>query len=266
MRVDPDPLGTGRDPEFLRRITPLLETYIKWWRPTVRGFDRLPPRGQPFLVVGNHSGGSISPDLPILLTNWWRERDYEEPVYSLFFSAFMAIPGVGSTMARAGAIEADPGSAQRALEAGAPVVVYPGGDYDVLRPSSQRDRIDFGGRTGFVKLALRAGVPIVPVVSCGVHDSVIVLTRGEMLAKLNPLAGLIRAKIMPIQLGAPTGISLGWPTLPLPTSSIVELGEPMELGYPPEAADDPGIVQNIYDKVTSTMQATMDALAEERRG
>jgi 1-acyl-sn-glycerol-3-phosphate acyltransferase len=261
--VDHDPIGSGRDPEFLKRVTPILDLYTKWYRPEVRGFDGLPERGQPFLMVGNHNGGSAPPDLPILLTAWWRERGYDEPVYGLYHSFFLSIPGVGTVMSKTGALDANPDDAERALRAGAPLVVYPGGDHDAFRPWSQRDTVDFAGRKGFVRLALRTGVPIVPVTACGVQDSIVVLTRGEAIVRWAPWLKLMRVKVQPVILGAPTGVSLGWPTVPLPTRSIVQLGEPIEHGYGPDAADDDGIVSNLYDKVVSTMQATMRELRRE---
>ena len=99
---------------------------LSYFRPEVRGFERLPPRG-PFLVVGNHSGGQTPPDLPVLLTAWWRERGEEEPVYALFHSFFFGLPGVGPAMARAGAIEAGPAEAEAILRSGGILIDYPGG-------------------------------------------------------------------------------------------------------------------------------------------
>src|ERR1035437_9683273 len=75
-------------PAFLRVARPILERFASYFRPEVRGFERLPQRG-PFLVVGNHSGGQMPPDLPVLLTAWWRERGEDEPVYALFHSFFL---------------------------------------------------------------------------------------------------------------------------------------------------------------------------------
>lgn len=265
LPVDHDPLGTGRDPAFLRRATPALETFVRYYDPHVRGIDALPEKG-PFLLVGNHSGGAIAPDLPILLTAWWRERGYDEPVYALFHRAFIGIPGVGSAMHRAGGIEADPATAERALRRGASVVVFPGGDHDVFRPASERDRIDFAGRTGWVKLALRTGVPIVPVVSCGIHDSVHVVSRGESLVRWLPHLRLMRLKVYPISIGLPWGVGVGLPTLPLPTRSITDVGPPIHLGMGADAADDEVAVADVYDKVSGEMQATMDRLAAELRG
>lgn len=98
-------VGSVRDPAFLGVVRPILERFASYFRPEVRGFDRLPDRG-PFLVVGNHSGGQMPPDLPVLLTAWWRERGVSEPVYALFHSFFLGLPAMGPAMARAGAIEA----------------------------------------------------------------------------------------------------------------------------------------------------------------
>ena len=78
-------VGSARDPAFLRTVRPILELFASYFRSEVRGFERLPRQG-PFLVVGNHSGGQIPPDLPVLLTAWWRERGEDEPVYALFHS------------------------------------------------------------------------------------------------------------------------------------------------------------------------------------
>src|SRR5439155_18096505 len=105
---------------------------------------------------------------------------------------------------------------------GVSVADFTGGDYDCFRPWTQRHTIDFAGRKGFVRLALRTGVPIVPVVSCGAHNSVVVLSRGERLARWMPHMRLMRIKVMPIMLGPPWGISFGIPTLPLPTKTTVD--------------------------------------------
>src|SRR5688500_10426659 len=100
-----DPLGFERDPEFIERSRRILELYASYFRPTVRGWGNVPESG-PFLVVGNHSGGATPPDLPILMTAWWNQRGVEEPVYALFHSFFLGLPGVGNVVAKAGAVEA----------------------------------------------------------------------------------------------------------------------------------------------------------------
>jgi len=260
-------VGAGRDPDFLRTVRPVLERYVSYFRPEVRGFDHLPAQG-PFLVVGNHSGGQTPPDLPVLLTAWWRRRGMDEPVFALFHSFFLSLPGVGRSMARAGAIEADPAAARAVLESGGILVTYPGGDYDVFRPWWSRNRIDFGGRMGFIRLALRAQVPVVPAVSVGAHETVVVLSRGERVARRLRLDRLFRIKVMPLVIGPPFGIVPGGiPTWPLPAKITVELGPPVDWSarYGPQAADDEAVVRRCYDELTAAMQSTLDRLAGERR-
>jgi 1-acyl-sn-glycerol-3-phosphate acyltransferase len=256
-----------RDPAYIERVRPLLETYVRYFRPEVRGFEHVPARG-PFLVVGNHSGGATPPDIPVLMTAWWRERGADEPVYAMFHSAFLALPGVGPIVRKAGALEAGWDNARDVLERGGIVLVYPGGDHEAFRPFRDRDRIDFAGRTGFIRLAMRSGVPIVPAVSCGAHDTVLVMSRGERLAALNPIFRRFRIKTMPFLLGPPWGISPGFPMVQLPARIVVQLGAPIDLSteFGDDAADDDDLVHAAYERVTGKMQQILDQLAQERPG
>jgi 1-acyl-sn-glycerol-3-phosphate acyltransferase len=260
-------VGAMRDPAFLRAARPVLERYASYFRPEVRGFDRLPASG-PFLVVGNHSGGQLPPDLPVLLTAWWRERGEEEPVYALFHSFFLGLPGIGPFMARAGAVEAGPATAEAVLAGGGILIDFPGGDHEVFRPWWERNRIEFGGRLGFVRLALRTQVPVVPAVSIGGHETLVVLARGTRVARALHLDRLFRIKVMPLVAGPPFGIVPGGiPTWPLPAKITVELCDPIDWStrYGPEAADDAEVVRSCYDDVVDTMQAVLSRLAVERR-
>ncbi len=262
-----DPVGSSRDPDFLRSARPLLELYASYFRPEVRGFERVPDAG-PMLVVGNHSGGQLPPDVPILLTAWWRERGEEEPIFTMMHSFFMSLPGIGPIMERCGGLEAGVDNAEAILYSGGILLDYPGGDHEVFRPWSERNRIDFGGRTGVIRLALRKQVPIVPVVSVGAHETLFVLSRGEELAKRLPIAKKLRVSVVPLVLGPPFGIVPGGiPTFPLPAKVTVELLDPIDWSehYGPEAAEDSEIVQACYDELTQAMQAGMDILAAERK-
>jgi 1-acyl-sn-glycerol-3-phosphate acyltransferase len=220
------------------------------------------------LVLGNHSGGQMPPDIPVLLTAWWRERGEDEPIYALFHSFFLGLPGVGPTMERAGAIEADRAQAEAILRSGAVLIDYPGGDHEVFRPWSERNRIDFGGRLGAIRLAIRTQVPVVPAVSVGAHETLVVLARGDRVARLLGLDRHFRIKVMPLVMGPPFGIVPGGiPTFPLPAKITVELLEPIDwsMRHGPEAAEDDDIVRSCYDELTATMQAALDRLAAERR-
>ena len=262
----PDPVGSARDPALLRSVRPILQLYAAYFRSEVRGFDRLPERG-PFLVVGNHSGGQMPPDIPVLLTAWWRERGEAEPIYALFHQFLLGIPGVGPLLKRAGAIDASPIDAEAVLRGNGILIDYPGGDYEVFRPWWERNRIEFGGRLGFIRLALRTQVPIIPAVSVGSHETLVVLSRGQTVARHLGLDRLFRIKVMPLVFGPPFGVVPGGiPTWPLPAKITVELGEPIHWpAYGPDSAQDDVIVRKCYEEVTGTMQATLDRLAAERR-
>lgn len=267
----PDPgdagVGAQRDPAFLRAVRPLLETYASYFRSEVRGFDRVPDHG-PMLVVGNHSGGQLPPDIPILLSAWWRERGEDEPIFTLMHSFFMAIPGVGPLMARGGGLVADPANAEAVLRDGGILIDYPGGDHEVFRTWSDRNKIDFGGHMGVVRLALRTQVPIVPVVSVGAHETLVVLSRGEQLARRLGLDKRLRISVLPLAFGPPFGlVPPGIPTIPLPAKVTVELLDPIDWSdrHGPESAGDPDVVRECYDELVGTMQSAMDRLAAERR-
>ena len=155
-------------------------------------------------------------------------------------------------MSKFGAIEAGWDGAEAILRDGGIVLVYPGGDHEAFRPWTQRNTIDFAGRKGFIRLALRTGVPIVPSVTHGVQDGIFVLSRGERLRPFMPHLRLMRLKVAPVVVGLPTGVSLGWPTIPLPTKATVQLGAPIDVAaeYGPDAADDDEALAKIYDRIT----------------
>ena len=85
------------------------------------------------------------------------------------------------------------------------MLVFPGGDYDAYRPSWQQNVIDFRGRMGYVRTAVEAGVPIVPVVSIGGQEGQLYLSRGMWLAKRLGIKERMRTDILPISLGSAIG-------------------------------------------------------------
>jgi 1-acyl-sn-glycerol-3-phosphate acyltransferase len=144
------------------------------------------------------------------------------------------------------------------------VVVFPGGDYDVYRPTLSENVIDFGGRTGYVKAALNAGVPIVPTVGIGGQETQLYLSRGTWLAKrLGPIARLARTKIVPISFGFPFGLSLVIPpNLPLPAKIVMQVLPAIDIIA--EFGDDPDI-DEVDAHVRHVMQRALDKLASQRR-
>src|SRR5258708_28586485 len=153
------------DPGLTERVMGWLRPLIKGYhRAEVRGLGSLPPGGA--LVVANHSGGLFAMDVPVFATGFYEQFGYERPVYTLSHDVIFTGP-TGEFFRRTGFIRASHENADEALRSGGVVVVFPGGDYDVYRPTLTENVIDFDGRTGYLRAAINAGVPIVPAVGIG---------------------------------------------------------------------------------------------------
>ena len=136
------------------------------------------PRGGA-LLVSNHSGGMMPMDVPILSADFYDKHGYDRPLYTLSHDMLLVGP-TGDFFKKIGYISANHENADAALRSGGLVVVFPGGDYDVYRPTLSENKIDFGGRTGYVKAALNAGVPIVPTVGIGGQETQLYPDAGHM--------------------------------------------------------------------------------------
>jgi 1-acyl-sn-glycerol-3-phosphate acyltransferase len=250
------------DPDFMRRLVVKMETFTSYFGAEVRGMDRVPE--SPVLLIGNHSGGIITPDTSAVYAAWYRTRGFDDPLMGLAFDGIYGVPGWRELMRKIGQMPASMDNAEAALSQGHSVLLYPGGAYEVFRPWKDRNRIAFKGRKGFVRLALKTGVPVVPVVGHGGHETTIVLTRGERLAKL---LGLDRVRMdgAPLLFQIPWGISTpATPGLPLPAKITMQVCEPLDWSrFGPEAADDPEVLEHCYQETISIMQSTLDALAIE---
>jgi 1-acyl-sn-glycerol-3-phosphate acyltransferase len=252
-----------RDPDFIRERLPLMWMVASvWFRGEVRGLGNIPDSG-PVLLVGNHSGGNLTPDTIIFTLAFSTFFGVERRFYQLAHNLVLTMPLLGS-LRKVGTVAASQSNAREALESGAALLVYPGGDYEVHRPSWLGNKIDFGGRKGFIRLALERDVPIVPVVSIGGQETALFLSRGERLAEMLWLDRLLRLKVLPISLALPWGLNVGdmLGHIPLPAKITIETLPAIDLHD--EFGPDPD-VDEVYDHVIRTMQDTLDALASERR-
>ena len=197
-----------RDPDYIREQLPLLWLFSSlWFRGEVRGLGNVPDEG-PVLLVGNHSGGNMIPDTMVFTVAFSTYFGVERAFYQLAHNLVLSLPGL-TWLRKFGTVAASPENARKALSSGAALLVYPGGDYEIHRPSWESARVDFGGRKGFLRLALEQNVPIVPVVAIGGQETALFLTRGERLARLLALDRLLRLKVLPISISLPWIVNIG---------------------------------------------------------
>jgi 1-acyl-sn-glycerol-3-phosphate acyltransferase len=252
-----------RDPDYIRENLPgawMLASF--YFRADVKGLHNIPSEG-PVLLVGNHSGGNLTPDTTVFTLAFTTYFGVERKFYQLAHNLVLAMPML-SFLRKYGTVAAGRSNAQEALRTGAAVLVYPGGDYEVHRPSWEAGKVDFDGRKGFIKLALEEDVPIVPIVSAGGQETALFLSRGEGLARLLRLDKLFRLKVLPISIGPPWGLNVGdmLGHFPLPAKISVRALKPIHLRD--EFGEDPD-VDAIYDHVMRVMQAELDLLYRDRR-
>jgi len=252
-----------RDPDYIRENLPaawLLSSL--YFRGEVRGLGNIPEDG-PVLLVGNHSGGNLTPDTTVFTLAYCAYFGVERPFYQLAHNLVLSMPGL-SFLRKYGTVAASPANAQKALAAGAALLVYPGGDWEVHRPTLDRNRVDFNRRKGFIRLALEHDVPLVPVVSIGGQETALFLSRGDRLARLFGLDRMFRLKVLPISLALPWGLNIGdfLGHIPLPAKITIEVLPPIYLRE--EFGPEPDL-DEVYDHVTRLMQDTLDAMAAERR-
>ena len=182
----------------------------------------------------------------------------------------MAVPGLGDYFRQVGVIPASRQGVGAALSAGCDVIIWPGGEVDSMRTWRRRDEAVLAGHKGFVRQAIRSGVPIVPVASVGGHDTAFILSDGHWIANgLDRFTGLktkLRGTTLPIMFGIPFGLTIETiPThIPLPAKIRTELLDPIHVDHDPERVNDRGYVDSIYLEVETAIQDAMDRLAKQR--
>jgi 1-acyl-sn-glycerol-3-phosphate acyltransferase len=251
-----------RDPDYIRETLPglwLLASF--YFRADVKGLENIPTEG-PVLLVGNHSGGNMTPDTLVLTLAFNTYFGVERRFFQLAHNLVVSMPWLAS-LRKYGTVAASPDNAKKALDSGAALLVYPGGDYEVHRPSWESAKIDFNGRKGYVRLALEHDVPIVPIVSLGGQETALFLSRGERLARLLRLDRTFRLKVLPISIAPPWGLNVGdmLGHFPLPAKLRIRALPPIYLRE--RFGPDPDI-DEVNEFVLAKMQATLDSLAEQR--
>jgi 1-acyl-sn-glycerol-3-phosphate acyltransferase len=212
-----------------------------------------------------------------LLCAWGRKFGLSRPVVGLAHDIGLWWP-FRLVVLRIGGVRASSAAGLEPLRQGFPVLVFPGGDIDALRPFTERYRIRWGGRYGFLRTARDAGVQVLPLVICGSHAQYTLLPGGRLLARLLGLRSL-RLATWPIPLGGCLLLAAftGWLVGLLPGYAMAVAGvlaflpNPTRIDYqflPAEAApapeaDDAALVEQA-ERLRRRMEAALVAMAAGR--
>jgi 1-acyl-sn-glycerol-3-phosphate acyltransferase len=245
---DVDDLGMSN--EFVDRWQPFLKSILeRYFRAQLVGFEHIPEVG-PALLVANHSG--LLPHDEVLLkvavTDASRGHRALRPLTEDFA---INAPFAGSWLNRFGCVRACQENAMRLLTNGDLAAVFPEGSHGIGKLFRDRYRLGRFGRGGFVKLALRTGVPLLPVAIFGWEESQPVLAKLQLPRSL----GLPYLPITPTfpWLG-PLGLT------PLPTRLVMQVGEPLLLGHRPADAENRSLVAEVTEDMRNRVQLLLDGL------
>jgi len=264
-------------PRFIRRFTRVFWAFARiWFRPRVDGLERIPPA--PCMFVGNHSGYGVM-EIFVLLSVWTRRFGTARPVVGLSHDVGLRWP-LRWGVVRIGGVRASPRAARESLSRGFDALVFPGGVEDALRPFGARYEVCWAGRSGFLRAAADAGVPIVPVVNCGSHAQFTLRPGGASVALWFGLRRF-RVPTWPLPLGSLALVAtlVAWATGALAGGWVVAgflfafVPNPtrMRIGFL-EAVDarrllreHGGSAEAAAEFLRAKLQSTLRSLAEERR-
>ncbi len=262
------------DPEFAEKLMPFLKgLHDHYFRVDLQGWENV-PEGQA-IYVGNHNG-LLTFEVLMMFYAWWDKFHGSRRALGLAHAIALDNPFFRWLIPRIGAIPASPELAHEALDRGYSLLVYPGGEKESFRPFNQRKKIDFYQRKGFIRIAIRSGVPLVPVVSIGAHESYVILDRGEGLAEKLGLKEKIRLHGVPVTFRGiffvwclVSGIFTFFPLLlapwaflwifiPLPTQMTFRILPPVDVkGMMDPRLSEEENIQRIYDHILEEMQTVL---------
>jgi 1-acyl-sn-glycerol-3-phosphate acyltransferase len=249
----------GRSERFVSLVEPALNFYYRYWfRVEAEGIENVPSEGGA-LLVSNHSG-ALPPDAPMIMQAVRNEHPRPRPLYMLGEHWFKGYPGVGMIANKMGLVAAHRDNAQRLLfDEGRLAIVFPEGQKGSRKVYWQRYRLRRFGRGGFVRTAIRARVPIVPIALVGGEEAMPIFAHLRLMQRLS---GLI---YFPLNHAFPHfGLAAG--LMYMPAKFKIRFLEPVDMAaYPPETAEDPADVQAIAEEIRTRIQLELDAMLARRR-
>jgi len=248
----------GRSERVFDLMQPLLDFYYRYWfRVETQGVENVPSDGGA-LLTSNHSG-ALPPDAPMIMQAIRHEHPAPRPLYMLAEHWFKGYPGVGLLTNKMGIVPAHPANASRLLrDEHKLALVFPEGMKATRKLYWQRYKLRRFGRGGFVRTAMRAGVPIVPIAVVGAEDAMPIFAHLPLMQRLT---GLI---YFPVNHAFPH-FGAAAAAMYLPAKFKISFLEPVDLsGYGPDDAEDLSLVQGIAEDVRARIQEEVDSLLESR--
>jgi 1-acyl-sn-glycerol-3-phosphate acyltransferase len=231
--------------------------YRHWFRVEWEGLEHVPRRGGA-LLVGNH-GGAIPSDAPVVMHGI--EQELRRPVYGLGDNFFRAVPVVGTLWARAGGVPAHPDNALRLLrDEQQLVLVFPEGTKATGKLARDRYRLQRFGRGGFVEIAMRAGVPVVPMAIVGNEEAMPILWRSTRLARL------LGVPYFPVTANQFVFGPLLGLVVPFPAKFRIRVLEPVHFDVPPgQDRYNRSTVIDHAERIRASVQAALHDMLRARR-
>ncbi len=265
----PDPTDLSlRDPKRIQRLFPRLEFLFDYYfRVDIEGLQHVPEDG-PAILCSNHCGSTYTMEGAMLATALFRRYGLAHELYFMAHRAFFDVPLARDWLLSIGAVLGTRDVAAKILRRGSQFIVFPGGDRDSHKPYRDRNKVNFFGHAGFIRISLQERVPIVPFVHVGVHEMLFVLSSGERFARISGLKKLTGLSVFPTVLSFPFGLSFGaiYPAIPLPSKISMKVMEPIRLwdmGW--NDPDNPKHIAQSLEYITKAMQRELSTLAAARR-
>jgi len=249
----------GFDPELTEStvLPAARQLYRNWFRTEVTGVQHL-PADSGALIVANHAGGLWALDGVMTATAVHEETPDHRFLRMLGADLVFTTPVLGQLARKTGSTLACNPDAERLLESGELVGVWPEGFKGIGKPFADRYKLQRFGRGGFVSAALRTGAPIIPTAIVGSEEI------HPMLGNAKTIARVLGLPYFPLTPTFPWLGPLG--LIPLPSKWHIEFGEPIETaGYGPESAEDPMLVFELTDRVREQIQSSLYRLLMQRR-
>jgi 1-acyl-sn-glycerol-3-phosphate acyltransferase len=237
------------DPRAYERTLGAVSFLRHWFEPTIEGLENI-PTDTGGLIVTNH--GHFGIDLPVLLSLVLDGTG--RPVRALGDRLVFAAQFFRDWAHLMGAVEGEPEIATQLLEDDQLVLVYPGGAKEALSNPHEAYRLQWEGSRGFIRTALRAQKPIIPIAGLGNEELYVQVVSKDRVRESG--VGRLISKLLGDKYVFPVYMGLG--PIPFPSDLHYLVGEPIYLDHGPEAAEDEEIVAELHQQVTEATQSLID--------